>query len=209
MTFSETAVKEKFLTALPNSYSLVKIVLGFSGMLSLSLFQWYRRTHSLIKESFYCLIDESRMQEEMIEDLDENDFSDKELAIAERLFEVMQQNQRTKLPALKEVNKNTLKKEVDKMNQLLAKVKSENISVKNDSIYAAAVVTTERLGVKINKKKYEGKPRWKERFEGHVKQLRKDLSRVEELRRGTKIKAKFEEELQRRYWIKERSHCSK
>ena len=133
----------------------------------------------------------------MCQDLDENDFSDEELAIAERLFEVMQQNQRTKLPALKEVNKNALKKKVDKMNQLLAKVRSENISVTNDLIYAAAVVTTERLGVKINKKKYEGKPRWKKQLEGQVKHLRKDLSRAEELRRGTKKKAKFEEELQR------------
>ena len=144
------------------------------------------------------------MQEEIIEDLDANDFSDEESGIAERLFEVMQQNQRKKSLALKEVNKNALNKEVDKMNQLPAKVRSENISVTNDLIYAAAVVTTERLGVKINKKKYKGKLRWKKRLEGQVKQLRKDLSRVEELRRGTTIKAKFEEELQRRYWIKEK-----
>ena len=116
----------------------------------------------------------------------------------------MQQNQGKKLPDLKEVNKNALKKEVDKMNQLLAKLRSENISVTNDLIYAAAVVTRERLGVQINKKKYEGKPRWKRHLEGQVKRLRKGLSRVEELRRGTKIKAKFEEELQRRYWIKEK-----
>ena len=70
----------------------------------------------------------------------------------------------------------------------------------NELIYAAAVVTKERLGVEVNRKKHEGKPRWKRRLENQVKRSRKGLSRIEELTKGTKIKAKFENDLQRTYW---------
>ena len=37
---------------------------------------------------------------------------------------------------------------------------------------------------------------------GASKHLRKDLSRVEELRKGRTIKTRFQEQLQRKYWLK-------
>ena len=136
--------------------------------------------------------------------LDDEEFSDEELVIAERLFEVLQQPERVKLPALRGVNKNSVKIEVDKMNSLLGRIRSENITVTNDLLYAASVVTTERLGAKITRKKSQGEPMWKRRLQEQVKHLRKDLSRVEELRKGRTIKTRFQEQLQRKYWLKEK-----
>ena len=45
---------------------------------------------------------------------------------------------------------------------------------------------------------------WKRRIENQIRQLRKDLSRIEELKKGRKIKARYEEELLRKYWLKEK-----
>eukprot|EP00795_Rhopilema_esculentum_P002131 gene2130-biopygen11212 len=135
---------------------------------------------------------------------DDEEFSDEEIAIAERLFEVLHQPERTKLPALRGLNKSSVKIEVEKMNSLLGKIRSENITATNDLLYAASVVTTERLGVKITRKKRQGEPMWKRRLQKQVKYLRKDLSRVEELRKGKTIKTRFQEQLQRKYWLKEK-----
>ena len=90
------------------------------------------------------------------------------------------------------------------MNLLLAKIRSENITTTNDLIYAAAVVTTENAGIKIEKGRKQAEPMWKRRIENQIRQLRKDLSRIEELKKGRKIKARYEEELQRKYWLKEK-----
>ena len=71
-------------------------------------------------------------------------------------------------------------------------------------LYAAPVITTERLGVKITRKKSQRDPMWKRRFQEQVKHLRKDLSRIEELRKGRTIKTMFQEQLQKKYWLKEK-----
>ena len=81
--------------------------------------------------------------------LDDEEFSNEELVIAERLFEVLRQPERVKLPALRGVNKSSVKIEVEKMNSLLGRIRNENITVTNDLLYAASVVTTERLGAKL------------------------------------------------------------
>ena len=53
---------------------------------------------------------------------DDKEFSDKELTIAERLLEVLQHPERATLPALRGVNKGSVKIEVEKMNNLLGKI---------------------------------------------------------------------------------------
>ena len=128
---------------------------------------------------------------------DDEEFSDEELAFAERLFEMLQQPERVKLPALRGVNKSSVKIEVEKMNNLLGRIRRENINVTNDLLYAASVVATEKLGVKITRKKSQGEPMWKRRLQEQVKHLRKDLSRVEELRKWRTIMTRFQEQLQR------------
>ena len=45
--------------------------------------------------------------------------------MADRLFEVLQQPERTKLPALRGVNKSSFRIKVEKMNNLLGKIRSK------------------------------------------------------------------------------------
>ena len=141
---------------------------------------------------------------ETVSSFGENEYTDEELEIAERLSKVLENAEKSRLPALRSVNKSVLKREVQKMNLLLAKIRSENITTTNDLIYAAAVVTTENVGIKIKKGSKQAEPMWKRRIENQIRLLRKDLSSIEELKKGRKIKARYKEELQRKYWLKER-----
>ena len=56
-------------------------------------------------------------------------------------------------------------------------------------LYAAAVVVTERFGVKIGAKYKKKEPMWKRRLEGQVKVMRRDLSRLESITAGKTLKA--------------------
>lgn len=48
-------------------------------------------------------------------------------------------------------------------------------------LYAASVVVTERLGVKIGAKYKKKEPIWKKRLESQVKVMRRDLGRLESI----------------------------
>ena len=61
--------------------------------------------------------------------------------------------------------------EVKKMDDLLNKIQSQNISYTNKLIYAAAIVVTERLGVKIDRQKSWKEPMWKSRIDRQIKQF--------------------------------------
>ena len=136
--------------------------------------------------------------------IDGNEYTSEELEVAKTLSNVLRQEGKTRLPALRTVNKGVLKREVQKMNHLLSKIRSDSITTTNDLIYAAAVVTTENAGVKIKKGKRQTEPMWKRRMEDQILRMRKNLNRVEELKKGRKIKDSIVDELQRRYWLKEK-----
>ena len=61
---------------------------------------------------------------------------------------------------------------------------------------------TETPGVNLKLKKDVREPMWKRRLEGQIKQLRRDLARVEQLVEGKTFKRKFFDVLQRKYWLK-------
>ena len=92
-------------------------------------------------------LDEDRIP---IEDLE---FADEELEIATRLQDVINEEERRRIQSLKSVQRQKLMAEVKKMDDLLNKIQSQNISYTNELIYAAAIVVTERLGVKIDRLK--------------------------------------------------------
>lgn len=48
-------------------------------------------------------------------------------------------------------------------------------------LYAASVVVTERLGVKIGAKYKNKEPIWKRKLESQVKVMRRDLGRLESI----------------------------
>ena len=118
----------------------------------------------------------------------------------------MQSKERERLPSIKKISKKKILVEVQKVNEVLDKIKSNDITMTNDLIYAAAVVVTERLGVKMSKRDAAKEPWWKRRLEDQIKQLRKDIARVEILKNGGKIKSRFRVLLQKKYWLKQKGH---
>ena len=66
--------------------------------------------------------------------------------------------------------------EVDKV---LCKFKAYSITKSNELFYPGAVVVINRLGVKNNKAAERKEPMWRRRLQNKIKQLRKDLCKVE------------------------------
>ena len=69
--------------------------------------------------------------------------------------------------------------ETAKVEKVLSKFKTHNITKTNELFYAGAVVVTNRLGVKIDKVAGRKEPTWKRRLQNKIKELRKDLSQPE------------------------------
>ena len=77
----------------------------------------------------------------------------------------MSQNERTSLPSFKMCNRTKLHAELNTINQAAETIHTDNITELNALMYAAAYVTTERLGMtrKATKKEKE-EPFWKRRI---------------------------------------------
>ena len=70
----------------------------------------------------------------------------------------------------------------------------------------AAVVLSENLGIKVGGSKKDKEPWWNRSLENQIKQLREDISRVQRLKEGMWVKTRFREELQKKYWLKEKGY---
>ena len=76
----------------------------------------------------------------------------------------------------KNVDKNTLKIQTDRVNEAIRYFKSKNITDTNDLIKAASVWVAEQIGLKKRDYREKIDPRWKRRIEGDIKKLRQDVN---------------------------------
>ena len=111
--------------------------------------------------------------EEQADSLDEE-----EVAIVMEIAEVIERGRKDKLPALRNVPKKKLLEEAAKVDKVLSKFKTHNIT-KTNEFYPGAVVITNRVGVKIAKVAGRKEPMWKRMFQNKIKELRKDLRQLE------------------------------
>ena len=81
---------------------------------------------------------------------------------------------------------------------------TDTITTANDLMYAASVIVSENLGMTREPTKVRKEPWWRRRLTNQIEQMRTDLSRIERLKSGHPIKDKYKDELQRKYWLKER-----
>ena len=97
-------------------------------------------------------------------------------------------------------------REVGKFNEAVKRIQTHNITELNSLIYAAAYVTTERKGmIKGRKGRRTEEPFWKGRIKRNIETWRKDLSKIEEVRRGNmRLKQREGERLNRKYHLEER-----
>ena len=78
--------------------------------------------------------------------------------------------------------KKKLLEETARVDKVLSKFKTHNITKTNELFYAGAVVVTNRLGVKIDKVAWRKEPVLKRRLQNKIKEIRKDLSQLEALK---------------------------
>ena len=72
----------------------------------------------------------------------------------------------------------------------------------NELFYAGVLVVINRLGVKIDKVAGKKEPMWKRRLQNKIKELRKDLSQLEESKDKDVSNFKHWERLERKYSIR-------
>ena len=104
---------------------------------------------------------------------------EEEVVITEEIVEVFERRKKDNLPALRGIPKKNLLEETAKVDNVLCKFKTHNITKTNELFYAIAVVVTNRLGVKINNAAERKGPMQRRRLQSKIKELRKDLSQLE------------------------------
>lgn len=132
----------------------------------------------------------------------EDSLSCEDHLIVSQLVAVMQEPERKRLPALRSVQRSKLMDEVAKVNDVMRRVRTSNITETNNLVYAAAFVVTERLGIKIDKNGNKKEPMWKQRLERQLRSLRQDLSRIKTMKEGRLIKRKVRDYLEKKYRLK-------
>ena len=115
-----------------------------------------------------------------IEIVDEN-----ERNIIAQLQEILTEGRDTNGISFKKVDQKRLHKLVESVNKTLKHVETTNITQTNNLIKAASVWVADQIGLKPFKgNNKETVPWWKRRIEGDVKQLRKDVSFLDRIKRN-------------------------
>ena len=116
------------------------------------------------------------------------------------------------VPTMKAVPRKKLLKETELVDGLMHNIVEDGMGVTevNRLLYTAGIVVASRLGLKLGggKKAERKKPHWQRRIENSIKGWRKDLSQVEEIRKGTNVGMKVRKVLDRKYNLTERGAAS-
>ena len=116
------------------------------------------------------------------------------------------------VPTMKAVPRKKLLKETELVDGLMHNIVEDGMGVTevNRLLYTAGIVVASRLGLKLGggKKAERKKPHWQRRIETSIKGWRKDLSQVEEIRKGTNVGMKVRKVLDRKYNLTERGAAS-
>ena len=112
---------------------------------------------------------------------------------------------RTRLPCLRKVEKAKLLTEIRKVNDLLNKIESKDVTEDNDLFYIG-VALVNKVFEKNKTNGAKKQPWWERRLESPVKELKKDLGRLDALLEGKKMKKKHQDNLQTRYKLNEKGN---
>ena len=88
--------------------------------------------------------------------------------------------EKTTLPSLRNVEWKTVKKETNKINQVIPYISTNNITELNELIYAGVKLVWERIGILSKIKKKKSKPAREIRLETQIKYLRKQAKMIKQ-----------------------------
>ena len=129
--------------------------------------------------------------------------SPEETSIIEKMESILKK-EKVRLPPLRGIDRVKVKKAVQKVTAVLAKVVPKDISATSDLLYAGAAVVTEMVGMRKTVSCNRKEPWWKRRLEKQVRELNIDLGRVNTLIQNGKIKHKYKDDLERRHKIRQK-----
>ena len=170
---------------------------------------------AVVQEDGVVDVSEANVEEEVTfrEDGDVRQTSDEERVVFFRMKEVFESNEWLDVPSLKAQDRRKVNKEVHLVEGLMHNLVKPGMTVSevNRLLYAGSFVVADRLGLIGRRRGKRGdrkKPRWQRRIERSIVEWRKDLGRVEELRKGTMLRKKVMDLLNRRYQIVEKGTVS-
>ena len=122
-------------------------------------------------------------------------------AITEELTNLLANPSAIEVKPLRHVNRKKLTEITSLVNSCIASITTSSITETNTLMLAGAHIVRERLGEKISDGTTEKRkaPLWKRRIEEKIVQVRKDISYLEEMRKGTILKQRTTDELHRRH----------
>ena len=111
---------------------------------------------------------------------------------------------RVRLPAMRGVDRARLNETVKKVDGVLGKLKVDNITDTNDTIYYGAAIACEILGAKNKKIDGRKEPWRKKRLARQVKEMNKDLGRINSLIHKKTVKKRHQDALHRKYRVQQK-----
>ncbi|XP_047488218.1 uncharacterized protein LOC125038695 [Penaeus chinensis] len=118
------------------------------------------------------------------DDVLENILSESQRVIVENLRKIYVEKRTAEGISFKKVDKNKLKREINRVNQVIRHIETKNITETNELIRAATVWVAEQLGLKKPEFRAKKDPWWKRRIEDDIKRIRKDVNILERDLRG-------------------------
>ncbi|XP_063587852.1 uncharacterized protein LOC134765239 [Penaeus indicus] len=106
----------------------------------------------------------------------ENILSESQREIVENLRNIYVEKKTAEGISFKKVDKNKLKREMNRVNQVIRHIETKNITETNELIKAATVWVGEQLGLKKTEFRAKKAPWWKRRIEDYIKSIRKDVN---------------------------------
>lgn len=139
--------------------------------------------------------------------------SEEEKNVYLKMKEIFEGGDWEEIPGLKAQDRRKVNEEVSVVEGLMHNLLKEDMYVTevNRLLYTGAYVVADRLGLlgkSKSKKPGKKKPRWQRRIERSITCWRKDVSRVEELRKGTSLSKQVMDELNRKYQVVEKGTLS-
>ena len=95
--------------------------------------------------------------------------------------------------------KKKLLEETTKVDKVWCKFETHSIPKTNQSFYEEAAVVPNRLGGNINKTGQREKPMWRRRLQNKIKELRKELNRLESSKNKEVSNVRHWQTLERKY----------
>ena len=137
------------------------------------------------------------------DDVLENILSESQRVIVENLRKIYVEKKTGEGISFKKVDKNKLKREMNRVNQVIRHIETKNITEANELIRAATVWVAEQLGLKKTEFRAKKDSWWKRRIEGDIKRIRKDVNILERDLRGELSNKKSEkiQRLKEKYWV--------